>query len=125
MAPTNRRRRSTTGRAGMRPTSSRGSGAEPPTKPPRTLLAICKRLKSAYRVVMRADIVPGALFPDYQLSDHRGTRRRLSECQGIDPMVLVLARGGFCPKDRRQHEGLLQLYREMQVGYCRLVTLST
>ena len=40
-------------------------------------------------------------------------------------MVLVLARGGFCPKDRRQHEGLLQLHREMQVGYCRLVTIST
>jgi len=40
-------------------------------------------------------------------------------------MVLVLARGGFCPKDRRQHEGLLQLDREMQVGYCRMVTIST
>jgi len=40
-------------------------------------------------------------------------------------MVLVLARGGFCPRDRRQHEGLLQLHREMQVGYCRLVTIST
>jgi peroxiredoxin len=39
--------------------------------------------------------------------------------------VLVLSRGGYCPKDRRQHEGLLQLHREMQVGYCRLVTLST
>ena len=31
----------------------------------------------------------------------------------------------YCPKDRRQHEGLLQLHREMQVGYCRLVTIST
>jgi len=39
--------------------------------------------------------------------------------------VLVLSRGGFCPKERRQHEGLLQLYREMQVGYCRMVTIST
>ena len=33
--------------------------------------------------------------------------------QGDDPLVLVLSRGGFCPKDRRQHEGLLQLHREM------------
>jgi len=74
---------------------------------------------------MRADIVPGAAFPDYELSDHRGKHRRLSELQGDDPLVLVLARGGFCPKDRRQHEGLLTLHREMQVGYCRLVTLST
>jgi len=45
--------------------------------------------------------------------------------QGDDPLVLVLSRGGFCPKDRRQHEGLLQLHREMLVGYCRLVTIST
>jgi peroxiredoxin len=74
---------------------------------------------------MRADIVPGAVFPDYELSDHGGVRRRLSELQGGDPLVLVLSRGGFCPKDRRQHEGLLQLHREMQVGYCRLVTIST
>jgi peroxiredoxin len=74
---------------------------------------------------MRADIVPGAVFPDYQLSDHRGVRRTLSELQGDDPLVLVLSRGGYCPRDRRQHEGLLQLYRETQVGYCRLVTIST
>jgi peroxiredoxin len=40
-------------------------------------------------------------------------------------MVLVLSRGAFCPKDRRQAEGLLQLHREMEVGYCRLVTIST
>jgi peroxiredoxin len=74
---------------------------------------------------VRPDIVSGANFPDYELSDHRGAHRKLSELQGRDPMVLVLARGGFCPKDRRQHEGLLELHREMQVAYCRLVTLST
>jgi len=74
---------------------------------------------------MRADIVPGAVLSDYTLTDHRGRRRTLSELQGGDPMVLVLSRGGFCPKERRQHEGLLQLHREMLVGYCRLVTLST
>ena len=69
--------------------------------------------------------MPGGVFPDYSLSDHRGRHRTLSELQDADPMVLVLARGGFCPKDRRQHEGLLQLDREMQVGYCRMVTIST
>ncbi len=74
---------------------------------------------------MRSDIVPGAPLPDYELTDHRGARRRLSELQGGDPLVLVLSRGGYCPKERRQHEGLLQLHREMQVGYCRLVTIST
>jgi peroxiredoxin len=74
---------------------------------------------------MRADIVPGAVFPDYELTDYAGHRRKLSDLQGPDPMILVLSRGGFCPKDRRQAEGLLQLYREMEVGYCRLVTIST
>jgi peroxiredoxin len=74
---------------------------------------------------VRADIVPGAVFPDYELPDQRGKHRTLSELQRSDPVVLVLARGGFCPRDRRQHEGLLELYRETQVGFCRLVTIST
>ena len=74
---------------------------------------------------MRADIVPGAIFPDYELSDHTGKHRNLSELQGSDPMIVVLSRGGYCPKDRRQSEGLVQLHREMEVGYCRLVTVST
>jgi peroxiredoxin len=74
---------------------------------------------------MRADIVPGGNFPDYELSDQTAKRRKLSELQGQDPMILVLSRGGFCPKDRRQAEGLVQLHREIEVGYCRLVTIST
>jgi hypothetical protein len=40
-------------------------------------------------------------------------------------MVLVLSRGGYCPKDRRQAEGLVQFHCELEVGYCRLVTIST
>jgi peroxiredoxin len=74
---------------------------------------------------MRADIVPGAIFPDYSLADQTGKHRKLSELQGQDPMIVVLSRGGFCPKDRRQAEGLVQLHHEMEVGYCRLVTIST
>ena len=53
-------------------------------------------------ICMREDIVPGAIFPDYELSDHTGKHRKLSEMQGQHPMVLVLSRGGYCPKDRRQ-----------------------
>ena len=74
---------------------------------------------------MRADMVAGAVFPDYELTDHTGRRRKLLDLQGPDPMILVLSRGGYCPKDLRQAEGLVQLYREMEVGYCRLVTIST
>jgi peroxiredoxin len=74
---------------------------------------------------MRSDIVPGAVFPDCELPDHTSKRRKLSELQGQHPMVLVLSRGGFCPKDRRQSEGLIAFHRELEVGYCRLVTIST
>jgi peroxiredoxin len=74
---------------------------------------------------MRSDIIPGAIFPDYELSYHAAKRRKLSELQGPDPMILVLSRGGYCPKERRQAEGLLELHRELEVGYCRLVTIST
>src|ERR1035438_6585628 len=31
-------------------------------------------------------------------------------------MVLVLSRGGFCPKDRRQAEGLVELHRKIEPG---------
>jgi peroxiredoxin len=74
---------------------------------------------------MRRDITVGATFPDYELPDQTGAHRKLSELQRADPLIVVLSRGGFCPKDRRQHEGLVQLFHEMEVGYCRLVTIST
>jgi len=76
---------------------------------------------------MRADVVPGSTFPDYELSDHTGTHRKLSDLQGGDPMIVVLSRGSYCPKDRLQHEGLVALWREMMpgLGYCRMVTIST
>jgi peroxiredoxin len=74
---------------------------------------------------VRSDMVVGATFPDYELPDQTGEHRRLSELQGDDPMIVVLGRGGYCPKDQRQHEGLIELHREIEVGYCRLVTITT
>jgi len=68
---------------------------------------------------------PGDLFPDYELTDHTKTRRKLSELQGNDPMILVLSRGHFCPKDRRQLRNLLDFYPELKVGYAKLVTITT
>jgi peroxiredoxin len=74
---------------------------------------------------MRADIVPGAVFPDYELTDHTKTRRRLSELQGDDPMILLLSRGGFCPKDHQQHLRLAAHYPEINVAYTKIVTIAT
>jgi peroxiredoxin len=74
---------------------------------------------------MRADIAPGGTFPDYQLTDHAKTRRRLSELQGIDPMILILSRGQFCPKDHQQHLQLAAHYPEIAVAYTQIVTIST
>ncbi len=44
---------------------------------------------------MRADMVSGAVFPDYELPDQDGARRRLSDLQEGHPMCLVLARGHY------------------------------
>ena len=74
---------------------------------------------------MRADIVPGATFPDYELTDHTRTRRRLSELQGNDPLILVLSRGHFCPKDHQQHLDLAAFYPKIAVAYTKIVTIST
>jgi hypothetical protein len=44
---------------------------------------------------MRPDIVPGAHFPDYELTGHDRQRHKLSELQGNDPMIVVLSRGHY------------------------------
>jgi peroxiredoxin len=74
---------------------------------------------------MRTDIVPGGTFPDYELTDHARAQRRLSELQGKDPMILVLARGHFCPKDHQQHFELAAFYSKIAVAYTQIVTIST
>jgi peroxiredoxin len=73
---------------------------------------------------MRADIGPGATFPDYELPDHAGKRRRLSEIQGPDPLALVLARGSYCPREHRQHVWMVEMEPEVTLSYCRFATVS-
>ena len=74
---------------------------------------------------MRADIAPGAAFPDYELPDHTDTPRRLSVLQGNDPMILMLGRGIYCPKDRQQLRELVAFQDQIAVGFSRLVTITT
>ncbi len=74
---------------------------------------------------MRSDVTVGATFPDYELTDHAGTRRKLSDLQGNYPMILILSRGHFCPKDHRQLQNYVAFYPELKVGYTRIVTITT
>jgi peroxiredoxin len=74
---------------------------------------------------MRADIVPGAVFPDYTLPDHEEVERSLSEIQGDDPMILTLARGHYCPKEHQQHLELAAFQSKVSVAYTKIVTIST
>jgi hypothetical protein len=66
---------------------------------------------------MRADISPGGVFPDYELTDHDKKRRRLSDLQGNDPMILILSRGHYCPRDNQQHLQLVAAWSQIAVAY--------
>ena len=74
---------------------------------------------------MRADIVPGAIFPDYELPDHTDSLRKLSELQGDDPLILTLARGHYCPKEHQQHLELAAFYPKIAVAYTQIATIAT
>jgi peroxiredoxin len=74
---------------------------------------------------MRSDIVPGGIFPDYELPDHTGTLRKLSELQGDDPLILTLARGHYCPKEHQQHLELAAFYPKIAVAYTQIATIAT
>jgi peroxiredoxin len=74
---------------------------------------------------MRSDIVPGGVFPDYALPDHTGTVRTLGELQGRDPLVLVLARGHYCPEERQQHLELAAFQSKIAVAHTQIVTIAT
>jgi peroxiredoxin len=75
--------------------------------------------------IVRYDLKPGCDFPDYQLPDHTGVPRKLSELQGADPLILTLARGHYCPKEHQQHLDLAAFYPKIAVAYTQVVTIST
>src|SRR5581483_728393 len=74
---------------------------------------------------MRPDIVPGAALPNYELPDHEGKQRKLSELQGDDPLILTLARGHYCPKEHQQHLELAAFYPKIAVAYTQVATIAT
>lgn len=74
---------------------------------------------------MRKEYQPGGTFPDFVLPDHTKTPRSLSALQSGEPMLLVLIRGFFCPKDRQQLKELTRFYPQLVVGTTRLVVITT
>src|ERR671922_631211 len=74
---------------------------------------------------MRSDVVPGGIFPNYELPDHTGELRKLSELQGDDPLILTLARGHYCPKEHQQHLELAAFYPKIAVAYTQIATIAT
>jgi peroxiredoxin len=74
---------------------------------------------------VRSDIVPGGVFPNYELPDHEKVPRKLSELQGEDPLILTLARGHYCPKEHQQHQELVAGYTKIAVAYTKIATIST
>jgi peroxiredoxin len=74
---------------------------------------------------MRSDIVPGGRFPDFALVDHTNTRRKLEAIQGNDPMVVLLSRGHFCPKEHQHHLEIAALQSKVAVACTKLVTITT
>jgi peroxiredoxin len=69
-------------------------------------------------------LLPGSPFPDLDLPDHTGRRRRLAELAGGDPVVLLGSRGWWCPKEQRYMRELCRVQDEFEVAYSRIVVLS-
>jgi peroxiredoxin len=74
---------------------------------------------------MRSDIKPGGTFPDYAFPDHTGAVHSLSELQGRDPLILMLSRGHYCPKEHQQHLDLAAFQSKVAVSYTQMVTIAT
>jgi len=67
---------------------------------------------------------PGDHLGDFELADHNGNHRRLSELVGGDPTVLQFYRGFWCPKDQAQFRALVQLQEQVEVAYTHMISVS-
>ena len=72
---------------------------------------------------MRGNITEGTTFPDYELPDHNRKLKKLSEIQGADALIIILARGYQCRGDRLQHRLLIPFYPELQEGFTKILTI--
>ncbi|HMD56483.1 MAG TPA: redoxin domain-containing protein [Solirubrobacteraceae bacterium] len=68
--------------------------------------------------------IGGERFPNFELVDHAGNTRSLSELVGGDPTVLQFYRGWWCPKEQVFFRRLVRLQAEAEVAYSRFVSVS-
>jgi peroxiredoxin len=66
----------------------------------------------------------GEQLPDFELLDHAGNRRRLSQLVGGDPTVVQFYRGWWCPKEQAFFRRLLALQDDAEVAYTRVLSVS-
>ena len=66
----------------------------------------------------------GGQLPDFELLDHAGNRRRLSQLVGGDPTVVQFYRGWWCPKEQAFFRRLLALQDDAEVAYSRILSVS-
>ena len=66
----------------------------------------------------------GQQLADFELLDHAGNRRRLSDLVGGDPTVVQFYRGWWCPKEHAFFRRLLALQDDAEVAYSRILSIS-
>ncbi|MBA3743219.1 peroxiredoxin [Sporichthya sp.] len=66
----------------------------------------------------------GGIFADLDLPDHNGNERSLSDLVAGDPTVLHFYRGWWCPKEQAYLRLLTSWQDELEVAYCRIVSVS-
>lgn len=69
-------------------------------------------------------LAAGERLPDFELLDHAGNQRRLSDLVGGDPTVVQFYRGWWCPKEQAFFRRLQALQNEAEVAYSRMLSVS-
>jgi peroxiredoxin len=70
------------------------------------------------------ELAVGGQVHDFELLDHAGNKRRLSELVGGDPTVLNFYRGWWCPKEQAFFRRLAALQDDAEVAYSRILSVS-
>ena len=70
------------------------------------------------------ELAVGGQVPNFDLLDHAGNQRRLTQLVGGDPTVLHFYRGWWCPKEQAFFRRLLALQDDAEVAYSRILSVS-